>query len=77
VPLVVRSQRILFAALFRHRGVAMQFLEAQVAGVRDGVGLGMQLAPGFFEQPEVVAAARVVSKAENPTRGSFDDELRL
>ncbi len=55
----------------------MQVLEAQVAGVRDGVGLGMQPDPGFFEQPEVVAAARIVGEAENPARGPVDDELRL
>ena len=37
----------------------------------------MQPDPGFFEQPEVVAAARIVGEAENPARGPVDDELRL
>lgn len=55
----------------------MQVLEAQVAGVRDGVGLGMQPDPGFFEQPEVVAAACIVDEAENPARGPGNDKLRL
>ena len=37
----------------------------------------MQPDSGFFEQPEVVTAARVVGEAENPARGPVDDELRL
>jgi hypothetical protein len=41
------------------------------------MGLGMQPDPGFFEQPEVVAAARIVGEAENLARGPVDDELRL
>lgn len=37
----------------------------------------MQPDSGFFEQPEVVAAARIVGEAENLPRGPVDNELRL
>ena len=55
----------------------MELLQTHVPGVGDGFGFGMQPDPGFFEQPEVVAAARVVGEAENPARGLIDNELRL
>ena len=75
--LVFPAQGGLLAPLFGHGGLAVELVQAHIPGVGNGFSLGMQPDAGFFEQPEVVAAARVVGEAEIPARGLVDDELRL
>ena len=77
VPFVCLVQRILFAALFRHRGVAMQFLQAQVAGVGHGVGVGMEPDARLFEHSEVMPTTGGVREADDRARRLVDDELGL
>jgi hypothetical protein len=71
------TQGGLLAPLLGHGGFAVELVQAHRPGVGNGFGLGMQPDSGFFEQPEVVAAARVMGEAENPARGPVDDELCL
>ncbi len=75
--LVALVQRILLAAFFRHGGLAMKFLQAHIAGVGNGCGVGMELDVGLLEQPEVMATSRVMSEADNLVRRLVDNELRL
>jgi hypothetical protein len=70
-------QRMLFAAFFRHRGFSMQFLQAHVAGVGHGFGVGMEPDGGLLEQPEIMAAARSVGDADDSVRRLVDNELCL
>ena len=75
--LVLLGQGVLLAPFFGHDGLAVELLQPHVPGVGDGFGLRMQPDSGFFEQSEVVAAARIVGEAENPARGPVDLELCL
>lgn len=77
LPLVLLIQRVLFGALFRHCGVAVQLLQAQVARVGDGLGVGMEANARLLEHPEVVTAASGVCEADDRARRLVDDELRL
>ncbi len=75
--LVLPAQGGLLAPFFGQGGLAVELVQAHIPGVGNGFGLGMQPDPGFFEQPEVVAAACVVGEAENLARGPVDHELCL
>jgi len=77
VQFVCLAQRILFAACFRHRGVAMQFLQAQVAGVGHGCGVGMESDARLLEHSEIMPAAGGVCKADDRARRLVDDKLGL
>lgn len=57
MPFVLLVQRILLATLFRHRGVAMHVLQAQIAGVGHGVGVGMESDARLLEHSEIMPAA--------------------
>jgi hypothetical protein len=55
----------------------MYFLQAQVAGVSLGFGIGMQPDFRLFEQPEVVATAFVMGNANDLACSLINDNLRL
>ncbi len=77
VPFVCLVQRILFATFFRHRGVAMYLLQAQVAGVGHGCGVGMESDARLLEHSEIMPAAGGVCKADDCARRLVDNKLRL
>lgn len=67
VEFVLLVQRILFAARFWHRGVAIYFLLAQVADVGHGCGVGMESNARLLEHPELMSAASGVRKTDDRT----------
>ncbi len=75
--LILLAQGGLLAAFFRYGGLAVNFVQAHVASIDDGFGLGMQPDTGRPEQPEIMAAAGVMGKTDNLARGVVHDELRL
>lgn len=77
VPFGCLIQRILFAALFWPRGVARHLLQAQVAGVGHGCGVGMESDARLLEHSEIMPAAGGVCTADDRARRLVDDELSL
>ncbi len=73
-PFVLLIQRVLPT---RHCGVAVQRLQAHVARVGDGLGVGMEANARLLEHPEVVPADSGVYEADDRARLLVDDELRL
>jgi hypothetical protein len=55
----------------------MHFLQAQVAGVGHGFGVGMEPDPRLLEHPEIMPAASGVREADDRARRLVDDELSL
>lgn len=77
MPLVFHGQGILFAALFRHRGLAMPFLEALIAGVGHSLSLKMEPDARLLEHPEVMPPACGVRQTEDRAHCLVHDELHL
>ena len=55
----------------------MHLLQAQVAGVGHGFGVGMESDARFLEHSEIIPAADGVRKADDRARRLVDDELGL
>jgi len=55
----------------------MHFLQAQIAGVGHGVGVGMESDTRLLEHPEIMPAAGRMREADDRARRLVDDELGL
>ncbi len=55
----------------------MHFLQAQIAGVGHGLGVGMESDTRLLEHPEIMPAAGRMREADDRARRLVDDELGL
>lgn len=74
---VVPGQRVLFAALFRHLGLAMQLLQSLIAAIDKDFSLRVKMDVRLFEQPEVVPPPLVMRDAQNAARRFLYNHLRF